>query len=218
MRRAGAIALLVTAAVGLLALLVEAAGDRRDLAFTIGVVPSMVAADVQPGATVCQAPIYVPDEFSGVRLRAAGSQPLEVTVLGIPSGRELGSARLPGGYADGIDRTAAVGEIDADQKIGVCVRNAGRRRAELIGNVGAAAPLSGAAIGRRQLGSDLTLVFVDERSSMLAQLPRAFDRAAAFRPGFVGPWLYWLLGAAALIGVPLLLARALADSDATRAP
>ena len=60
----------------------------------------------------------------------------------------------------------------------------------------------------------MTVVFLtDERHSMLAQLPDVFERASVFRPGWVGPWVFWLLMALTLIGVPLLLARALADSS-----
>ena len=215
MRRAGALALLATVAAGLLVLALVAATDKRDLAFTLGVVPTIPAAQLEPGATVCQAPIDVPTAFSRVSVRAGGG-PLVVSVVGIPSGRALGSGRAPVGPTRPSDRTTAVGEVHADQKIGVCVRNAGIRRAAVYGNTLAAAPLSGAAIGKRQLDTDVTVVFRDERRSMLAQLPRAFERASVFRPGFVGPWLFWVLAAAVLIGLPLMLARAL--SDAARAP
>ena len=67
---------------------------------------------------------------------------------------------------------------------------------------------------RRDLFSDLSVVFLhDSRRSVLSQLPDVFDRASVFRPGWVGPWLFWLLSAAVLLGVPLLLARALAESE-----
>jgi hypothetical protein len=215
MRRGGAAALLVTAAVGLVALAVEAAGDKRDLAFTLGVVPTIMAAELRPGATVCQAPIYVPDEFSRVSFRTGGfpEQRLTVTVIGIPSGRLLASGR-----ATSSDPSAAVREVRAEQKVGVCVRNDGRQQVSLFGNAAAASPLSGAILGKRGLDTDVSFVFRDERRSLLAQLPRAFERASVFRPGFVGAWLFWVLAAAVLIGLPLLLARALADAEeATRA-
>jgi len=215
MRRAGAIALLVTAAAGLALLGLVGASDKRDLAFTLGVVPTIPATELRPGAAVCQAPIAVPDAFSGVTVRADG-QPLVVSVIGIPSGRVLGSGHVPVGPTRPSDRTASVGEIGAAQKIGVCVRNAGIRRAAVYGNTLAAAPLSGAAIGHRQLQTDVALVFRDDRRSMLAWLPRVFERASVFRPGFAGAWLFWVLALAVLTGVPLLLARAL--RDAARAP
>jgi hypothetical protein len=43
-------------------------------------------------------------------------------------------------------------------------------------------------------------------------VPTMFRHAARFRPGFVGAWLFWVLGAAILLLVPLLLVRALMRS------
>src|SRR4051812_49475694 len=100
MRRAGAAVLLVVAAIGLAALALTAATDKRDLAFTIGVVPSIPAAVLPPSAMVCQTPIAVSEQFDRVRLVAgspgrAGS-PLTIVVYTLP-GRELARGRVPGG-------------------------------------------------------------------------------------------------------------------------
>lgn len=217
MRRTGAVALIVTACAGLVALLAVAASDKRELAFTLGVVPTTVAAELAPGAQACQTPIAVPEEFARVRLqvgtyRRAG-QPLEVTVRSAGSKRVLGRGRLPGGYADVTEQTASVGEVRAGQRISVCVRNAGTRRIALYGNSDVAVQPSRATVQGREPGTDLTLVFLSEQPrSMLSRLPEVFEHASLFRPGWVGPWLFWLLTAATLVGVPLLLARALADS------
>jgi hypothetical protein len=224
MRRGGALVLLATAALGLLALLAEAAGDQRDLAFTIGVVPSIPAATVKPGSTVCQSGISVPQPFTRVRLRAGSpggpGPPLLLTVTEVGSNRVLGRGKLPGGYADSTEASARVGTVDAGKRIAVCVQNGGSRRVQIYGNAGQAAVLSQAVQDGKPLPNDLTLVFLrDDRRSMLAALSDAFDRASLFRPAWVGPWTFWLLSALALIGVPLLLARALADSsDAPAAP
>jgi hypothetical protein len=218
MRRAGVTALLVTAGLGLLALLGVAARDDRDLAFTIGVRPTIVAAKLAPSAMVCQTGITVPDPFTRVRLRAGSSagpgQPLDLRVLEVGSNRELAHGRLPGGYPNPTEQSARVGHVAAGQRIAVCVRNAGRHRALLYGNTAAAALPSEAWLGARRLHTDVAVVFLtDDRRSLLAQLPDVFERASVFRPSWVGPWVFWLLTALALIGVPLLLARALADSS-----
>ena len=52
-----------------------------------------------------------------------------------------------------------------------------------------------------------------ERQSLLSQLPDAMRRAALFRPGIIGPWLYWLgflavLPALWLVALRLLATRA----------
>jgi hypothetical protein len=210
MRRSGAAALLVTAAVGLLALVLEASSDKRDLAFTLGVVPTIMAAELPPGKTVCQAPIYVPDAFSRVSFRTGGfpEQRLTVSVIGIPSGRLLASGR-----ATSSEPSAALREVGAEQKVGVCVRNDGREQVSLFGNAAAASRLSGAIVGKRQLATDVSFVFRDDRRSMLSRLSDVFERASVFRPGWVGPWLFWSLSALVLLGVPLLLARALQASE-----
>jgi len=217
MRRAGAIALLATAALGLLALMGVAALDKRDLAFTIGVVPTTPAAKLRPGQTVCQTNITVPTAFTRVRVRAGSpggpGQPLAIGVRRFPSNRSLTSGRLAGGYPYATELSARVGRVAAGQRISVCLTNAGQRREEVWGNSSVASLPTQAWLGRRVLPTDVTLVFLTDGSrSMLSQLPDVFDRASVFRPGWVGPWVYWLLTALALVGAPLLLARALADS------
>ena len=49
-----------------------------------------------------------------------------------------------------------------------------------------------------------------EPRSFAALLPTLFERAATFKPGFAGPWLFWALAALLVIGLPLGAAVALA--------
>ena len=221
MRRSGVTALIAIVCAGLVALALVAARDRRELAFTIGVVPSIPAAELSPRATVCQTPITVPQEFSRVSLRAGNpgglGQPLAISVHTADARRELGRGRLLGGYPDATEQGTTVGEVDEGQKISVCVRNIGTQKVTLYGNAAGAALPSAALVKGRPLETDITLVFLNrERHSMLSLLPEVFERASLFRPGWVGPWLFWVLSVAALLGVPLLLARALADSADAR--
>jgi hypothetical protein len=217
MRRGGVVTLLVVSVVGLAGLLGTAATDDRELAFTIGVVPTIPAATLEPGETVCQSPISVSESFSRVGLRTGAprglGQPLAVSVRAFDSGRVLGEGRIGGGFPDQADLTTAVGPIESGQRVEVCVRNRGDRAANVYGNAGAAAPPSEAKLSGRTLDTDVAVVFLkaDERS-MLSELPDVFDRASVFRPGWVGPWTFWALTVVALLGVPLLLARALSES------
>jgi hypothetical protein len=209
------VTLLAVSALGLLAVVVTAARDRRDLAFTIGVAPTAAAATLAPGETVCQTPISVSESFSRVRLTTGGpggaGEPLAVSVRASDGGRLLGRSELPGRFPDRADLTATVGPVAAGQKVAVCARNAGDRPAIVYGNATAAHPPSEAMRGERPLGTDLAVVFLkaDDRS-MLSELPDVLGRASLFRPGWVGTWTFWALAAAALLGVPLLLAGALA--------
>jgi hypothetical protein len=217
MRSTGLAALLATVVSGLIVLALVAERDDRGLAFTTGVVPSIPAAELRSGETVCQSPISVPQDFDRVSVQAGSpgslGQPLQVSVLSAEGGRRLGRGRVPGGYFGPAEQATTVGEIAAGQKISVCVRNAGPRKVALYGNAGAAALPSAAVQKGRALDTDITLVFLDrERHSMLSIVPEVFERASLFRPGWVGPWLFWALSAAALLGVPLLLARGLSHS------
>ena len=217
MRSSGLAALVATVVCGLIALALVAERDDRALAFTTGVVPSIPAAELRSGETVCQSPISVPQGFDRVSVQAGApgslGQPLEVSVRSADGGRRLGRGRVPGGYFGPSAQATTVGEIAAGQKISVCVRDAGARKVALYGNAGSAALPSAAVQRGRALDTDITLVFRNrEPHSMLSLVPEIFERASLFRPGWVGPWLFWALSAAALLGVPLLLARALTDS------
>ena len=217
MRRAGVLVLLAVSLAGLIAAAFVGASDKRDLAFTIGVVPTIPAAQLPPGAMVCQTPIAVSEGFNRVRLvagspRAPGPR-LRITVYTL-AGRQLARGELPGGYPDRTEQSAEVGRVASAQKVSVCVTDAGRRRVQVYGNTAYAALTSQAQIDGHALPGDLTLVFLhDKPKSVLSQLPSVFDRASVFRPGWVGPWVFWLLTAGMAIGVPLLLARALAESE-----
>jgi len=206
----GAIAL-----AGVVALLIVAATSSRTLSFTLGVASVAPVAELRPGAEVCQRPIPVGGAFDEVELHVGtfgrAGQPLELTVRDADGGAELGSGELPAGYADNSRPLVTVGEVPGDGSIAVCVRNAGSRRVALYGGPDAAARSSSAELDGRPARADLDLVFrtADERSA-LALLPDMLARASLFRGGWIGPWLYWLLLAAAVVGVPLLLWRALA--------
>jgi hypothetical protein len=217
MRRDGVVTLLVVGVLGLAGLAATAASDDRELAFTIGVVPTIPAATLDPGDTVCQSPISVSESFTRVGLRTGAprglGQPLALSVRAADGDRVLAEGRIVGGFPDRADLTTAVGPVASGQRVAVCVRNSGSRPANVYGNAAAAAPPSEAKLDGRTLDTDLAIVFLKtDGRSMLAELPDVFDRASVFKPGWVGPWTFWALSALVLLGVPLLLARALSES------
>jgi hypothetical protein len=208
-------AFLAVAAGGLLALALVAGGDSRALAFTLGVPPTQVGAELRPGQTACQAPVLVSSEFSRVRFQVGtygrSGEPLELVVRSLRSGRALGQGRLRGGYPDGSQRSVPVGRVAPEEPVEVCIRNAGEHKAALYGSVTAAAPGTDARVAGAETGTDLTLVFERaEPRSMLATVPDIFRRASVFRPGWVGSWTFWVLALLVGAGVPALLALALA--------
>jgi hypothetical protein len=202
---------------GLAGLILTAARDEEDLAFTLGVNASQVAAVLKPGQEACQRPIYPSADAAAVRFqvgtfRRAGP-PLEVRSVPVQGGAAKSSA-VPGGYADNSVITTPLSGVREGPAIGVCVRNAGRRDVALHGGAGLADRASAVFLDGKKLDTDLTLVF--ERAhprSMLSALPDMFDRAALWRPGAVGPWVFWLLLGLVALAAPLLLGWALAASE-----
>jgi hypothetical protein len=97
------------------------------------------------------------------------------------------------------------GSVAGAYEVSACVKNVGP--GAVVVNPGPRPPaaLRGAA---RIANFSVTLSREPDRS-LLELLPTAFRRAELFKPGFFGPWTFWLLLVALVAGVPLLLARAL---------
>ncbi|HYJ00535.1 MAG TPA: hypothetical protein VEX36_12770 [Thermoleophilaceae bacterium] len=217
MRSRALIAFLVVTVVGVAVALLSAARDERDLAFTLGVAPGLVAAELGPGGVACQTPVDVAESFDGVRLFVGTfhrpGQPLGVTVRRAGRGGPIAKGRLPSGYPDGARPTVALdATASAGEQVEVCVRNLGDRRVALFGGPELAKRDSTVEIAGRDQHTDLVLEFTQESRSALAWLPEIFDRASVFRPVWVGTWTYWLLVGLVLLGAPALLARALRDA------
>ena len=211
--RAALIAFLVTALAGLAAMAAVGATDERALAFTLGVLPGGPAAELRAADEACQGPIPVPEAFDAVELQVGtfgrpGAQ-LELRVVRSPGGEELAQGRVAGGYEDVSRPVASVGRVDAGQRVSVCVRNAGERRVAIYGAPDIAGKGSVTQNGDR-VAADLTLVFLREQPrSALASLPDMLERAALFKPSWIGAWTLWILAALTLLGLPALLALAL---------
>jgi hypothetical protein len=207
-------ALIAVAAVGALALLAAAALDDRERAFTVGVPPVRVAVELPPGESSCRSGIDVPAGFSRVQLATASfgrpGPPLSVTA---------GDARgtVPGGYPDNSTVEVSLSEIEPRQRVEVCVTNEGDRRMALYGAPPDTPP---DYLGDPDLKPEIAVTFLrDEPKSMLELVPEAFERAALFRPAWVGAWSFWVLLGLVVAGVPLLLAAAYrsAATDSTSA-
>ena len=102
----------------------------------------------------------------------------------------------------------------------VCIRNTGTRRVAVYGAPGISHRTSTAIIdGKPAGGTDLAVrLDRDHPRSLLARLPDVLAHAATFKAQLVGTWTFWVLLGIVLLGVPALLARAIAgalrDDDA----
>jgi hypothetical protein len=200
--------------VALLVLAGIALTDRRDEAFTLGVTPAAVAAELDPGARACQEGIDVPSSFSTIEVQVGTferpGEPLTVTVHEENgTGSLLARGALAGGYPDiSRPRVPVRPRVESGQRVAVCVEARGQRRTALYGNAGAAAPGSALRVDGRAAETDLTLIFHSGERSLAAELPDTFARAALFKASWMGPWTFWLLAVGMLVAVPgaLLLA------------
>lgn len=212
-------ALLAAFLAGLLGLLVAAVTDKRHLAFSLAVRPSQPGILIQPGQRICQRGIDVEQRFDSVSLLLATYfQPgprLEMRVTGDRGGRLLASGVLPDGYPDGkvsvtkLDRTVPQGG-----RATLCVRNSGARKVALFSGPWSDNVPSSGAIDDRYISYDLLADFVRSKPrSTLASIPEVFRRAALFHPELVGAWTFWALAVLLLVGVPVLLGRALSAAE-----
>lgn len=217
--RKAALAMLAVVLCGAVALLIVGASTSRTLAFTLGVGSFAPVVELRPGDEVCQRPIPVGADFDEVQPHLGtygrAGQPLSLEVRDAADDELLGRGELPGGYGDNARPRIAVGEVDTDGEIAVCIVNEGSRRVALYGGADLAARTSSADLDGRPVGFDVDLVFrTAEPRSTLALLPEMLSRASLFRGGWIGTWWYWLLFAAVAVAAPALLWRALASAGA----
>lgn len=207
--------LVALAVAGLAALALAAAVDRRDLAFSPGVPITRVATDLYPGETACQRRIFVRERFEAIELVPrwldAPGPPLVLTVRSDDPTRRLTRVPVSGGYADNRPLRVEVGPMRRGAWIDVCLTNPGRARVGIEGGEAESVPTSPLFVnGVRNDRSALALRFLGRPRSVASQVPVIFERAALFRPAWVGPWTFWALALVVGMGVPALLARALA--------
>lgn len=219
----------VLATLAVVSILLVGAGRKTDLAFTLGVFPGGPVTTLAPGQTACQRPIDVPrgGGFDAVTVplgtfRQAGPA-VGVTVIALPGRAPLAHGTLAAGYPDigarSLERIAVSPAVPENTRIAVCLRNAGTSRVAIYGNADVATSASSLYKDGRPAGADAALSFSRESRSVLSLFGLSADRASLFKAGWVGPWTFWLLAALVAVGVPALLAFALAragraDDDA----
>jgi hypothetical protein len=209
-------------ALALAVLGVAIAGLReKSLAFTLGVVPAIAVAPLQPAGEICQQPIGVPPGAGFDRVRFVlgtynrRGPRLAVTVRDAQTNAILGQGALPGGYGDIAQEPShevAVGHVPADRAVSVCIANRGDRKVAVWGNADIAAPGTVATRDGAPQGYDLTLVFLRKPRPLLTEAGAIAQRAVVFKPDWMGAWTVWLLWALVVVAVPALLVRAAAGA------
>jgi hypothetical protein len=190
------LAFVVVFAAGVIALLALATFEKRDEAFTLGVVPA-TPLHAKAGQTICQSPIDVPAQFDRAELtRADGT-----TIAGrVNDARTHRPMRAP---------------VPEGSRIEVCVEGP----VSVLGNAAPASRSSEARRNGRDTEADMAVVFDRaESTSLLALIPDVVERASLFHGAWVKPWLVGLLGVLLLTAFPLLLGVALRESSRPSAP
>jgi hypothetical protein len=180
------------------------------LVYTLGVPDTGVAVKVPRGQEACQEPIQLPEgtTFDRVRMKVEGGVG-QLVVRGLPGRSVLARGRI----ADAVgEQRVRVGDVSPRGPVAVCLQGVtGRLRVH--GAAGLANRSTGVALGGQPVDVDM-LVAMERRSrSLLSLVPDMAERAALWRPPFVGRWTYALLGLLLLLGVPAALALAVRSSS-----
>ena len=175
-------AMVVAAAIlAFLVPLVVALGERDEVAFRFASGHPGAPLRLEPGHAVCQRAIDVPVDFAGVR--------------------------VPGHGAD--VRAVISGDRDAGGRVGVCLRSS--RPVRLVAVPATVAPESRAELDGDPAYVDVRLDFVRRDPATLgARLGEIRDRVTLFKPWWVAPVTVVALALTILVGVPLLIAAAVA--------
>jgi hypothetical protein len=180
--------------------------------------------DLKAGKQVCFAPAVI-DTHSEVAVfrvntfkRAGG--PIGLTIDG--PGYHF-AARAAGGYPDNEILHVPVQPPAHDLAVRICLRNQGARKIALFGdNDQTKAPFK-VTVGGEDSGTAVQFSFYERKPvSILDRLPTTFSRMQVFRPGFLGPWLFWPLAIVCFLGLPAgalwALYRSIADEEDATAP
>ena len=216
--------LVLVLALGGVGLVIVAAADRRG--FRLGLNTQSVVV-VQPGQEACRPVIRPPQGGANqvtfwARGATAGglTPPITVRVRKGRLSQVLAVSRLPAGRP-GPRHARLRGSVAGARKVAACFANAGTESLLLTPRPGTPTRVVHARLSERTDNVDVALELVrTPEVSLLSELPEIFERAALFRPGWVGAWTFWLLLAVVVVGVPVLLGRALRaalneDRDAT---
>ena len=192
--------------------------------------PSVAVIVRHSGQSTCQGPMTTRAPIGSVQTwispaTASGVIPqtpipgasLDLTVRDAVTDKTLARGQIAAGYTRPIAPVVALDQaISSGRRIRVCLRSRGPGAVDLMG---AALPNQalvdddGTASGAGQAAIALLFIRPHPRS-VLSLVPTIFVRASLFRPGWVGPWAYWLLSVALLSTFGL---AALAVARAVRA-
>jgi hypothetical protein len=220
--RSAVVAFAVVLVLGLVATVAVGATQGSGLVYSLGATPANPLFELAPGDRSCQSPIIVPggDRFDRVSFAVGTSgrpgPELEVLVLDDRTRERLAAGTLAGGYADRDEQplqTVAVGDVETDAWLRICIVNRGHRRAIVYGQPGIASPNTSARVNGTAVDADMALFLEQDERSLIALLPTMLERAATFRAGWITPAVYAVLALLVLVAAPVALAFAVGRAE-----
>jgi 4-amino-4-deoxy-L-arabinose transferase-like glycosyltransferase len=214
-----------TAGVALLALslvvLVWLAVPRPYLTGTNSVQAASVIGNLERGQRLCIPGLQVPQGTRRVRLAIGGQtdRPAALVTVTGADGRRLGGGRTPAASQPFVTELTVPATVPGnDESLGVpatvCVTALGTGLGvggfQGLGGVAPPLRLDGRPLDDR--ASVAYLPAAGAKRSLLSELPQIAERAALLRPGWIGPWTYWLIFLLVLPATVYLAVRTLAVS------
>jgi hypothetical protein len=162
--------------------------------------------DVPPGEPLCIRNVTIPKDARQIRFQVGTfGRPGPGLDVSLTAPGYSGRVEVPAGYADSALVVEPMRPPRTDVFGQVCVRHDGADKIALVGSTEERTRSRPAdTVAGRPVDPDAYLAFYEGRhGSALGRTPAIIDRASAFRPGIVGPWLLWPLLVLTVVGVPL---------------
>jgi hypothetical protein len=204
------------------ALVAAAATDHRGVAFSLNAPVSAPLTAFGPGHTACEGQIEPLLAFGSIvaylSTDALPGSPVSVRVTDSATHTLVAVGATTPVFPPAkttVTRIPLSATIPAGRPVTVCFRNLGSHLLALIGS----SPVDPGillTVDGRATGQEAALTFLRPRApSLLSLIPTVIDRAALFRPRWVGPWTFWLLvvGLAGIAVLGPLAVRYAARSD-----
>ena len=168
-----------------------------------------VPVALEPGKRLCVTPVTITSDTERVRFGTLDERRARVVV----AARGTGYSSRTEVEASGLAVDAAITPPARDLEGEVCFANGGERTVSLLGTtdariLGRADPV---VDGQRQTTTEVALTLLrSERSSYAARIGEMFGHADVVGPGFLAPWMLWLLLPLVAVGIPAGALAALA--------
>jgi hypothetical protein len=171
--------------------------------------PSVVSVElvrVKPGQRAClhDAAIDTHSDVALFQVETHGRPTVPLRLVLSGEGYRSAASIPSSGYRDeGIVRVP-VRPPDHDVLATACIANAGRHSIELFSTTFAERSAAYATVGSKAITTNPWLAFYEAKPVSIAhRLPTIFERMGAFRPPFLGAWLFWPLGLLFVFGLPV---------------